>query len=255
MRATANHSALLFDGLLRYDDTAEGQLGDVACYPEGTTLGIFGSKTDRFLGGQTAQLPSPSDSGEAAGVPALLDSTRRRLARLSALPDDILSALGARLSDTLGRLGAAAPRSAMGGWPPDIRALADPLYGRGVPVHGLPYYGRWLWDPLTADTDLSATLTTGQFIRMQQACFREAGMPSDDAARFTAHSGRRGGAAALIHGEAAPHVLQHALRHTSARSSDTYVMSSVHASVTASAMGAAHRRSRGGSHATAHHTP
>ena len=133
----------------------------------------------------------------------------------------------------------------MSGWPADVVALATPLYARGVPVHCLPYYGRWLWEPLSAESDLAATLTTAEFIRMQQACLRDAGMPAAEAARFTAHSGRRGGAAALIHGGAAPHVLQHALRHTSSRSSDTYVMSSVHASVTAAAMGAAHRRSGG----------
>jgi hypothetical protein len=137
----------------------------------------------------------------------------------------------------------------MAGWPADIRALAAPLYDRGVPVHGLPYYGSWLWEPLTADSDLSASLTTAQFTRLQQACLREAGMPADEAARFTAHSGRRGGAAALIHGAAEPHTLQHALRHASPRSSDAYVMSAVHSSVTASAMGAANRRSAGGSHA------
>ena len=246
MRATAGHTALLFDALLRYDDTAEGQLGDWACFPEGATLGIFGSKTDRLLEGQTAQLPAPPDSGAPAGLPAVLDNVRRGLARLTALPAATLAALGARLAKSLGPQGASAPRSAMAGWPADIRATASLLYDQGVPVHGLPYYGRWLWEPLTAASDLSASLSTEQFSRRQRACLVDAGMPADEASRFSAHSGRRGGAAALIHGAADPHTLQHALRHATPRSSDPYVMSSVHAAVTTSAIGAANRRSATG---------
>jgi len=72
LHATAGHSALLFDGLLRFDDTVEGQLGDLACYPEGGTLGVFGSKTDRLLEGQTSQVPAPADAqsdGPRAALP------------------------------------------------------------------------------------------------------------------------------------------------------------------------------------------
>ena len=251
LRATAGHSTLLFEGLLRFDDTVEGQLGDWACFPEGATLGVFGSKTDRLLQGQTSQVPAPSDPQSPGGLAAMLETVRRGLTRLAALPAATLAVLGARLAESLGPRGASAPSSAMAGWPADIRALAAPLYDSGVPVHGLPYYGRWLWEPLTAASDLSASLSTGQFARMQQACLREAGMPAAEASRFTAHSGRRGGAAELIHGAADPHTLQHALRHTTPRSSSAYVMSSVHSSVTASAMGAASRRSAGGGHAAA----
>ncbi len=55
---------------------------------------------------------------------------------------------------------------AMSTWPDAVRALAGPLYARGLPVYCLPYYGSWLWAPLTAETDLTATLSTGEFIRM-----------------------------------------------------------------------------------------
>jgi hypothetical protein len=55
--ATARHMAFLHDGALRYDDTLEGQLGDILLFPDVVDLSVFGTKTDRRLAGQPAALP------------------------------------------------------------------------------------------------------------------------------------------------------------------------------------------------------
>ena len=57
--ATAGHMAVLFDAGLRYDDSREGQLGDVLFFPDGVDVSVFGSKTDQMLLGQSpARQPS-----------------------------------------------------------------------------------------------------------------------------------------------------------------------------------------------------
>jgi hypothetical protein len=51
---------------MRYDDTREGQLGDVSFYRD--AVGIYGSKTDQRRTGQTAQLPPSSAEAEDPGA-------------------------------------------------------------------------------------------------------------------------------------------------------------------------------------------
>ena len=143
--ATARHMALLHGACLRYDDTREGQVGDILHFDDVVDINIFGSKTDRLLAGQVAILPT--DSGSLADGPsgsqALVDSILHGLQRLGELPPDVVGAVGARLQ-------ARHPRSkdgpeAMATWPAAVRALAAPLYAQGLPAHLLPYYGPWLW--------------------------------------------------------------------------------------------------------------
>ena len=52
--ATARHMALMHDAALRFDDTREGQLGNILHSPDVVEINIFGSKTDPFLRGQVA---------------------------------------------------------------------------------------------------------------------------------------------------------------------------------------------------------
>ena len=85
----------------------------------------------------------------------------------------------------------------MGTWPDDIHALAVPLYERGRLVQRVPYYGCWRGAPLTVDTDLAVTLSTGRFGRLPGDVPAEGGvLPSG----VGAPSLRRGGAAELAHG-------------------------------------------------------
>ena len=95
--ATLHHAALLLDGALRYDDTREGQLGDILFFADVLDVGIFGSKTDPLRRGQTAQLPAPVD-GEPSGGTALVNAVHQGLLRLAALPSDVLAAVGNRLT-------------------------------------------------------------------------------------------------------------------------------------------------------------
>ena len=240
--ATAGMLAVMHDAGLRYDDGREGQLGDVLFFPDAVDIGIFGSKTDRLLTGQTAQMPSAATApfDRASGARAIVEVVLKGLERLSALPPDILSPLAERLGETAP--GGDAAESAMATWPDAVRALASPLYARGLPVHCLPYYGSWLWAPLTADTDLSATLSTGEFIRLMRRTLAEAGVPT---AGMAAHSARRGAAATLAHGGMPLPTLTRVLRHTDSRSTEPYVFRSVLVAETAAAMRDASRRSSG----------
>ena len=122
--------------------------------------------------------------------------------------------------------------------------MAVPLYERGLLVHCLPYYGSWLWEPLTAESDLSATLPTACFAALARKALAEAGTVTPTAG-VGAHSLRRGGAAELAHGGMDGGMLSRALRHLSERSTIPYVFQSVHTSVPAGAMRAAARRARG----------
>jgi hypothetical protein len=245
--ATAAHMAVLYDGALRYDDTREGQLGDLAFYPDAVEVGIFGSKTDTLRTGQTAQLPplaaaaaAPGTGPDpASGARALLEVTRHGLHRLSALEPGLLAILARRLAESF-PLDSPTP-GAMATWPPEIRTLALPLYEQGLLVHCLPYYGSWLWEPLTADSNLAATLSTQQFADLAKRILSAAGHPT---AGVGAHSLRRGGAAELAHGGLDLPTLSLALRHASVRSTTPYVFQSVLTSATACAMAGAARRSR-----------
>ena len=242
LSAATAHMRLLHEGCLRYDDTREGQLGDVLIYPDTLELPVFGSKTDHTLAGQVCQMPGSASASDTSGVAALLEGTRRGLQRLAALSDDIFSVLADRLACSFPN-DRSVP-SAMSAWPPSVRDEALPLYSRGLLVHCLPYYGTWLWAPLTVNSDLSQTLTTSQFVSHWQAkaALSAAGI---DTSRFGAHSLRRGGAAELTHGGASGAVLRRALRHTSEKSSEPYVFQSVLLSATAAAMRTATHQSMG----------
>ena len=130
-------------------------------------------------------------------------------------------------------------------WPaigPDaVLDLALPLYARGLLVHCLPYYGRWLWDTITADTDLSATLSTAEFARLVRSTLTEPVIPT---AGVAAHSMRVGAATKLLHGGLPMPTLSRVLRHRDQRFSEAYVPESVHvAETTAEMRAAAHRSS------------
>ena len=126
----------------------------------------------------------------------------------------------------------------MSTWPDSVRDLALPLYARGLLVHCLPYYGRWLWETITVDTDLSATLSTAEFARLVRSTLTEAGIPADGVA---AHSMRVGAATTLVHGglPMPTQALSRVLRHRDQRSSEGYVPESVHVAETTAAMRAA----------------
>ena len=239
--ATAAHMALMFDGTLRYDDTREGQLGDVSFYEDVVEMGIFGSKTDRFRAGQVAQLPPPppAPDAQASGARALLEVTRHGLRRLLDLDPAVLSTLARRLAESFPR--DSPTPGAMATWPQEIRDLALPLYGKGLLVHCLPYYGTWLWERLGPESNLAATLSTQQFGDLAKRVLADAGHPTGG---IGAHSMRRGGAAELAHGGLDLATLSLALRHASIRSTSPYILRSVLTSATAGAMSGAVRRSR-----------
>ena len=240
--ATAGMLAVMHDAGLRYDDGREGQLGDLLFFPDAVDLGIFGSKTDPLLADQTAQMPGGAESpfDRPSGARAIVEVILQGLGRLAALPPEVFTPVAERLSQTFSE--DAGSELAMATWPDPIRELAAPLYARGLPVHCLPYYGSWLWAPLSADSDLSATLSTGEFIRMMRRTLADAGVPT---AGMAAHSARRGSAAALAHGGMPMPTLSRVLRHSDGRSTEPYVFQSVHVTATATAMRDASRRSAG----------
>ena len=234
--------ALLHGACLRYDDTREGQVGDILHFDDVVDINIFGSKTDRLLAGQVAILPTdPGSSADGpSGSQALVDSILHGLQRLVELPPDVIGAVGARLQ-------ARHPRSkdgpeAMATWPADVRALAAPLYAHGLPAHLLPYYGPWLWEPIDADFDLSRSSSTAQFQRWARDALSADGQ---HLARVGAHSFRRGHAAELAHGGLPAAALTRVLRHASVGTSAPYVLKSVHVTATAAAMRAATDRGSG----------
>jgi len=182
--------------------------------------------------------PNPFD--RPSGARAIVEVIRQGLERLAALPPEVFTTVAERLGQTFSE--DAGSELAMATWPDSIRELAAPLYARGLPVHCLPYYGSWLWAPLSADSDLSATLSTGEFIRMMRRTLADAGVPT---AGMAAHSARRGSAAALSHGGMPMPTLSRVLRHSDGRSTEPYVFQSVHVTATATAMRDASRRSAG----------
>ena len=134
----------MHDGALRYDDTREGQLGDILFFEEVLDVGIYGAKTDTLLRGQTAQLPrcAPQPGRGPPGSAALVDSVHLGLLRLISLPHAVIAATGARLS-------AAHPRDnagpeALSTWPHVLQPLFRTLYERGLRALLLPYYEPWM---------------------------------------------------------------------------------------------------------------
>ena len=244
--------SLVLSAALRYDDTREGQLGDILHFPGVVDINIFGSKTDPLLAGQVAVMPAepgppagadPLAPSRESGLQALVASVHCSLRRLSALPPSTIGAVGRRLAATSPR--PPAGPEAMGTWPRSVQELARPLYAQGLPVHMLPYYGPWMWEPIDDGFDLSRSCTTGQFVRWSRSALLAAGrLPP----RFGAHSMRRGRAAELAHGGLAGSDLSRVLRHSSPSSSAPYVLQSVHVTRTAAAMRAAELRAARAAH-------
>ena len=73
------------------------------------------------------------------------------------------------------------------------------------------------WETITADTDLSATLSTAEFARLVRSTLTEAWIP---AAGVAAHSMRVGAATTLMHGGLPMPTLSPVLRHRDQRSSE-----------------------------------
>ena len=136
----------------------------------------------------------------------------------------------------------------MGTWPDDIHALAVPLYERGRLVQRVPYYGCWRGAPLTVDTDLAVTLSTGRFGRLPGDVPAEGGvLPSG----VGAPSLRRGGAAGLAHGG----VSFPSRCATFPCAPRRYVFQAAHSSATTDAIRAAVHRSPGPGPAPSCHGP
>ena len=158
-----------------------------------------------------------------------MEAPRRGLARLVALPPPVFTAVVRRLAERF-PCNASTPR-AMALWPDDsdARALAVPLYERGLLDHCLPHYGSWLWEPLTAESELAAAaaLPTARSAALAREALAEAGTPT---AGVGAHRLRREGAAELANGGIDMGMLSRALRHLSERSTVPYVFRSVHTS-------------------------
>ena len=226
--ATARHMAFLHDGALRYDDTLEGQLGNILLFPDVVDLSVFGTKTDRRLAGQPAALPRSEHP--SSGCANLLQGVRVGLSRLASLDPHVLAVTGARLRAREARpVGLAA----MSTWPDDIRLLAADLYAAGLPVHLLPIYGRWQFEDITADSDLATELPSSEFVRLSRAVLAEAGV---DTAGVGAHSFRRARGVGLFHGNAGGAVVSQALRHRDPRSAEPYVLASARLTALARSM-------------------
>jgi hypothetical protein len=230
----------MHDCALRYDDTREGQLGDILFFDDVVDVGIFGSKTDPLSLGQTAQMPRGVSSGSdgPSGCDALVDTIRQGLLRLAALPLAVIQSTGARLQAT--HPADSAGPEVISTWPAELLALARPLYEQGLRVHLLPYYGPWMWEPIDAEFDLSLSRSTAQFQRSAQAAFRAAGKAVP---RLGSHSFRRGRAAELFHGGLAPPHLSRVLRHHSPMSALPYVPEAARVTAVGAAMRAATSRS------------
>lgn len=220
--AVLTHMHYLTDASLRWDDAQEGQLGDHLWFPQSrlVDVGIYGSKTDPMLLGQPGMMVWPEDA--ASGANRLLRGTRAGLERLAALPSDVLAAIVSRFRikhSYAGVPGVAAMRT----WPPPVLEAANALYAKGLPVHCLPVFGRWLVDDLVAETDLSAPVPYNAFLRSIRRIMAAAGIATADVG---AHSFRRGGTAERVEEGASNVQIMHLLRHRSAASGRTYILSS-----------------------------
>ena len=235
--------AVMHAAALRFDDTREGQIGDILLFPDVVEVNIFGSKTDPLLRGQVAVMPGEAaqDSSQdgPSGRQALLDNICAGLVRLGALPPATIRAMGDHLRAK--KPASDAGPEAISTWPADLRALALPFYDMGLMVHTLPYYGPWLWEPLDVHFDLSRTCSTAQLCRWSQSVLALSGV---SIGRFGAHSMRRGSAAELKPGDFEDYTLARILRHTSPFSTEPYVLTSVRSAHTAAAMRAATSKSR-----------
>jgi hypothetical protein len=135
--------SVLLAGAFRYDDLAEGQLGDILYFPECVDLSVFWSKTEPASAGQAAFIPR--GASPTSGASRLVQMTARGLRRLLAADPALLRTLGKRLFAALRPVDRAGPE-AMATWPPPIPEMAGALYSAGVQAHVLPVFGRWLFD-------------------------------------------------------------------------------------------------------------
>jgi hypothetical protein len=229
-------SAVLEGAALRYDDLAEGQIGDAIILPELVDLSVFGTKTDTTLSesGQPAVLPNPSDP--QSGAFALLDGIRLGLTRLRALDPSILTPLAACFRAALPARQIGQGASELAAWPADIRALAGPLYEAGLPVHCLPIYGQWQHARLHAQSDLRAGVALPVFLALTTHALPAVGV---DASGLGGHSFRRGRAVELFHGQASREEVSEVLRHRSAASTRPYITDSTRVAALAVTMSAA----------------
>ncbi len=88
-------------------------------------------------------------------------------------------------------------------------------------MHLLPIYGRWQFEQLSVDSDLSAELPSHEFARLSRAVLAEAGVNTTGVG---AHSFRRARGVGLYHGNAGSAVVSQALRHSDPRSAEPYVL-------------------------------
>ena len=138
-------------------------LGDIWFRAEAVDEGIFGPKTNQLLEGQSAQMPPEEATTPllASGARALLEITRRCLARLVALPTPVFAAVARRLAERFPR--DASTPGAMATGQDNVRTLAVPLFERGLLSTACRTTalgcGSPRTQPLTAESDLSATGT------------------------------------------------------------------------------------------------
>jgi hypothetical protein len=220
----------LSDAALRFDDIAEGELGDVLHFPDVIQLPLFGTKTDTRREGQLAILPVSSEP--TSGCAALREGIQVGLDRLLARPADELIAIGRSMTEHLRKRYLAPPPgpSAMATWPDSVKAAAARLYALGVPVHGLPIYGRWLVDELGPATDLLEGIPNKEFVKVARGVLTRAGTEVEG---FGTHSFRRGIAAELALRRMARPDIAALLRHRSLTSTQTYILPSAQAATMA----------------------
>ena len=213
------HLAIMSSAGLRHDDLQEGQLGDVIVHPDMLDVSVFGSKTDQEREGQPAVVPA--SQLDNSGYQALLVGTRLGLQRLVALPDEVLNPLAASFRAMCTQREIGEGQAEFASWPADIRALAAPLYARGLPVHCLPIYGTWQFNRLSATSDLREAVSRGPFWAQGRSALRDAGV---EVAGTGTHSLRRGAAVELFHGGADASVVSEVLRHANPKSARPYVL-------------------------------
>ena len=227
-------SAVLGGAALRFDDLREGQIGDAVVLPDLIDLSVFGSKTDTNLTGQPAVLPDPANP--RSGAFAFLEGIRLGLTRLHALDPPVLAELSARFRASLPPRQIGRGPSELASWPPDIRAMAAPLYAVGMPVHCLPIYGQWQHARLNAQSDLRVGVERHIFLALATHALTAMGV---DVTGLGAHSWRRGRAVELFHGHVSREVVTEILRHRSAASTRPYITDSARMASLAVTMAAA----------------
>ena len=89
-----------------------------------------------------------------------------------------------------------------------------------MPAHRLPLFGKWLYDDLSAGTNLAAADSTARFAWMVKKVM---GCTPRAPGGFGAHSMRRGSAMSMHFNQVDTEVITMALRHSSAVSTKPYL--------------------------------